>query len=171
MRNVKGTALAFFVTAALMIVGPAHSQPSDLDERLNDQTAYWTNQSGSTMTLAFDCNGSQVAVCTVSGSYVNNVTGYRCKGTSYPITGVYYSKTGTISWSVAWSNSYQDCASVTGWTGYLDPFSPGPLKLVTNWNLAYSTGRGVLAIMQGKDTFTHHDAVTSGSLLQGSENK
>jgi hypothetical protein len=169
MRSLTVVALAF--TAALMIVGPAKAQAAELDARLSDPATHWTNQGGSTMTLVFDCNGSQVGVCTLSGNYVNNESGFNCKGTPYPLTGVYYINTQTISWSVAWSNAHEDCASVTGWTGYLTLSSTSQLQFVTNWNLAYSTGGSGRAIMQGQDTFTQKTTVSSGTLLKTPRNK
>lgn len=173
MRNVLRTAvlLTLFIIAGLVISDPAHAHDSDIDARLTDPATHWTNQSGSTMTLFFNCNGNQVGVCQVSGTYVNNASGYKCQGTPYPLIGVYYINTQTISWSVAWSNSHEDCASVTGWTGYLALSSTSQLQFVTNWNLAYSTGGSGRAIMQGSDTFTQNTTVSSGSLLEDPESK
>ena len=161
MRKVTVVALSLFATFALAIAGPAH----DLAERLNDSATHWTNQGGSTMTLTFNCSESQYGVCTLSGTYVNNVSGFLCQGTPYPLSGVYYINTQTISWSVAWSNAHEDCASVTGWTGYI-VLPSSPLQLTTNWNLAYLTDESGQAILQGKDTFTQNATVHSGSLLE-----
>ncbi len=172
MRNSAATAIALtlFVTATLVSADPAHAHPSDIDARLTDSATHWTNQSGSTMTLLFNCDGSQVGVCQLSGTYVNNAAGFLCQGTPYPLTGVYYINTQTISWSVAWSNAHEDCASVTGWTGYLD-ISSNPLQFETDWNLAYSTGGSGRAIMPGHDTFTQNTTVSSGSLLKDPQNE
>jgi len=101
----------------------------------------WTNQSGSVASLTFTAS-SQPGTYVMSGYYVN---------------------TQTISFSVAWSNSSEDCQSVTGWTGYFD-VSQSPMTMTTNWNLAYSTGSGQ-AIAQGKDVFTNTAVVTSESLI------
>jgi len=171
MRNgTKTIALALFVTIGLATSDLGYAHDAKIDERLTDSTSYWTNQSGSTMALTFDCNGSQPGVCQLSGVYVNNATGFNCQGTPYPLVGVYYINTQTVSWSVAWSNAFEDCASVTGWTGYLS-FSSSSLQLVTYWNLAYSTGGSGRAIMQGQDTFTQNPALSSGSLLKDSGDK
>ena len=164
------TILILFITAILVIVNPVPAYALELDARLTDSATYWTNQGGSTMTLVFNCNGSQVGVCQLSGTYVNNESGFNCQGTPYPLTGVYYINTQTISWSVAWSNAYEDCASVTGWTGYLSILS-NPLQLVTDWNLAYSTGGNSRAILQGQDTFTQNTTLSSRSLLKDSQYK
>ncbi|MFP6756808.1 MAG: avidin/streptavidin family protein [Alphaproteobacteria bacterium] len=122
----------------------------------------WTNQSGSVASLTFTAS-SQPGTYVMSGYYVNNVAGYGCQGTPYPLSGIYYVNTQTISFSVAWSNSSEDCQSVTGWTGYFD-VSQSPMTMTTNWNLAYSTGSGQ-AIAQGKDVFTNTAVVTSESLI------
>ena len=172
MRNltVAAIVLTLFATAAFVIADPAHDRASEVDARLTDSATYWTNQGGSTMTLVFNCDGNQVGVCQLSGTYVNNESGFKCQGTPYPLTGVYYINTQTISWSVAWSNSYEDCASVTGWTGYIS-LSTSPLQIVTDWNLAYSTGGSGRTILQGQNTFTQNTTLSSGSLLKdpGSE--
>lgn len=169
MRKERFVALAFLVASVLVIVDPVVARASDLDELLSDPATHWTNQGGSTMTLEFDCSGSQIGVCTLSGAYINNASGFRCQGTPYPLTGVYYINTQTISWSVAWSNAYEDCASVTGWTGYIG-LSSNPLQIVTNWNLAFSTGRSGRQILQGQDTFTQNTTASSGSLIKDSQN-
>jgi hypothetical protein len=99
----------------------------------------------------------------VSGVYVNNASGFLCKGTAYPLNGIYYANTQTISFSVAWSNANEDCQSVTGWTGYIK-FSQSPLTMYTNWNLAFS-GIGGQQIEPGKDIFTMNSVVMSDRLI------
>jgi len=165
MRKVTVFASIFCVAAVLMVVGAAPTQAADLDPRLADPATHWVNERGSTMTLVFTCNGSQNAVCTLSGNYINNAQGFQCRGNPYPLVGVYYINTQTLSWSVAWSNAVADCGSVTGWTGYL--IFSSPIQIVTNWNLAYSTGGTGRAIMQGADTFTQRPTMVYESLLKG----
>lgn len=172
MRNTAALAitLALVVTAGLVAVDLAAESGPEMDARLIDSASYWINQGGSRMVLRFDFSRNQPNVCQVSGQYINQQSGFNCRGTPYPLSGVYYINTQTISWSVAWSNSYEDCASVTGWTGYFD-LSDAPIRLVTNWNLAYSTGGSGRAILQGKDTFTQSSAQSSESLLEDSESQ
>ena len=122
----------------------------------------WTNQSGSVASLSFQLSGTQPSVYTVSGYYVNNAQGFSCRGTPYVLSGVYYINTATISFSVAWSNSSEDCRSVTGWTGYFD-FGSSPVRMVTDWNLAYLSSTGG-QILQGSDIFTATATVQSESL-------
>lgn len=122
MRNRATTAivLALFVAVGLLAMDVTRARALEIDPRLTDSATYWTNQGGSTMTLVFKCGESQFGVCPLSGTYINREGGgFHCQGTPYPLTGVYYINTQTISWSVAWSSAYEDCASVTGWTGYL----------------------------------------------------
>lgn len=167
MRHIISftTVLALFVTAILTVINPAPAYAFELDARLTDAATYWTNQGGSTMTLVLNCAKSQFGVCPASGTYINNEAGFNCQGTPYPLTGVYYINTQTISWSVAWSNANEDCQSVTGWTGYLN-LTSNPLQFVTNWNLAYSTGGSNRTILQGQDTFTQNITLSSPSLIK-----
>ena len=99
----------------------------------------WINQSGSTITFtSVDPTNGQL-----SGFYINNAKGYSCQGIPYQVTGYTY---GTlISWSVNWRNAYQDCQSMTGWTGFYDP-SSGTFK--TSWNLVFNN-----KISDGNDVF------------------
>lgn len=122
----------------------------------------WTNQSGSVASISFTAS-TQPATQEVSGTYINNAAGFNCQGTPYPLSGIYYINTRTISFSVAWSNSSEDCQSVTGWTGYID-LGQTPFKMVTNWNLAYSGASGP-EILQGSDTFTMNSIVKSKQLI------
>ncbi|MFQ1702155.1 avidin/streptavidin family protein [Loktanella agnita] len=117
----------------------------------------------SVASIGFTLSPSQPATYIVSGYYVNNTQGYNCQGTAYPITGIYYANTQTLSFSVAWSNSSEDCQSVTGWTGYVD-YGATPLQMVTNWNLAYESTGGS-QIMQGQDTFTRNQTRTQNDLI------
>ena len=125
-------------------------------------TSSWVNQSGSVASISFT-NSSQPGTFLVAGTYINNASGYRCQGTPYPLSGIYYANTQTISFSVSWSNSSEDCQSVTGWTGYIN-IAASPLIMKTNWNIAYQTGNGH-AVSQGSDTFTVQSTVLSKQLL------
>lgn len=123
----------------------------------------WTNQDGSVATTSFMPSPTQKDVYAVSGHYVNNAVGFSCRGTPYPLSGVYYQPTGMISFSVAWSNASEDCQSVTGWTGYIEA-SSSAITMTTNWNLAY-TGPAGPQIEQGSDVFTLTVTVMSDGLL------
>lgn len=139
--------------SAVAIPNIALSETTALNTEMTvlSSTTKWTNSSGSTMVLALSPAAAQPYVFNVSGHYVNKATGFGCQGTSFPLSGVYYSNTQVISFSVAWSNSSQDCQSVTGWTGYFDFLKPTP-ELIADWNLAFKTANGK-TIMQGNDVF------------------
>ncbi len=122
----------------------------------------WVSQHGSVAHLNFTALPQQNTY-SVSGTYVNNQQGYLCQGTPYPLTGVYYSGTLVISFSVDWANATADCQSVTGWTGYFQTTSTG-WRLTTNWNLA-SNGISEPIIQQGNDIFTLQTSVKSDRLI------
>ncbi|MEM8638721.1 MAG: avidin/streptavidin family protein [Cyanobacteria bacterium P01_G01_bin.54] len=174
MMNIKSIVtlcLTFLITAILGVVNPSPAYA--FEAQLANSTTHWINQGGSKMTLVLaNCGVSQPIVCQASGTYVNNEPGYKCQGSPYPLTGVYYINTQTISWSVAWSNGHDDCQSVTGWTGYLGSNSSGQLQFLTDWNLAYATSGGGRTIQQGKDTFTKvPHPISSQSLLKDSQSE
>lgn len=156
MSNVTAH-IIFFVCSAQM--ANAASQDDNPGMGLLASGSSWTNQSRSVASLTFTAS-SQPNTYVVTGNYVNNAAGYRCQGAPYPLSGIYYLNTQTISFSVVWSNSSEDCQSVTG---YFD-LSQSPITMTTNWNLAYSTGSGQ-AIAQGKDVFTNTSVVTSERLI------
>lgn len=158
-----------YVLAALLATAVpkftlADNQQADFEENMLAVASSWTNQSGSVASLSFEKSASQPNVYVVSGTYVNNATEYQCKGTPYPLSGVYYANTETVSFSVAWSNSSEDCQSVTGWTGYIDIYS-SQMKIETKWNLAYSDVSG-RQIEQGSDTFTMTSTIRNASLTK-----
>jgi len=129
-------------------------------------TIGFSNQLGSTMSLTFTQSNTQAGVWTLSGQYVNNAPNTNCRGTPYPVQGVYFPNTSvsTMSFSVAWTNSYENCNSVTGWTGYLSVVGGGHLQINTDWNLAYQSSTGG-AISSGADVFTSTTVSMSKSLL------
>lgn len=133
-----------------------------LPDYLSATGVSWTNQDGSVATTGFTPS-SQPSVYTVSGHYVNNAVGFSCRGTPYPLSGVYYQPTGMISFSVAWSNASEDCQSATGWTGYIGA-SSSAITMTTDWNLAYMGSSGP-QIEQGSDLFTLTTTVMSEGLL------
>ena len=150
--------------AAISVVSlpsAAHAEANAMavPEVLTNASNTWKNQSGSTMTISFNA-ASQPGVYTVTGSYINNASGFGCQGTSYPLNGVFYAGNSTIAFSVAWSNAYADCASVTGWTGY---YSPADGAIHTDWNLSYQNGSGQMVIQSGSDQFTPASAMKLSS--------
>jgi len=124
---------------------------SALDLEILSQQSTWTNQSGSMATIDLS-RSSQPYTYTVSGVYVNNAPAFKCRGTPYPVTGIYYANSGMISFNVAWSSANEDCGSVTGWTGYI-VFNRASAHMITDWNLVF-TGAVGPQIALGKDTFT-----------------
>ena len=133
------------------------------ETRMLAATSSWVNQSGSVASLSFALSSQQPSTYVVTGNYINNAPGFQCQGTPYPLSGVYYVNTQTISFSVAWSNSSEDCQSVTGWTGYFD-LNQSPLIMITDWNLAYSGTNGT-QITQGSDTFSQKQVTLSERLI------
>lgn len=154
------TAFRTFALALLAILSPLWFASGALAEShgMSDANAevlqggIWTNQAGSTASFTFS-QTSQPATYSVTGVYINREAGYRCQNTPYPLTGIYYANTLTISFAVAWSDASQDCQSVTGWTGYFGD----RLQLETNWNLAFRNG-STPSIASGKDVFTYSAA-------------
>ena len=74
----------------------------------------------------------------ISGYYINTaaefVPGFGCKDTHFDIYGIIYGY--FIIWNVAWYNQYEDCKSLTTWSGYYDPKEQ---KLFTVWNTIYNS--------------------------------
>lgn len=161
MRNFFAL-LSFVISVCFSGAVQADSHNDSPEMKILTTASSWTNQSGSVASISFTPS-TQPATYTITGNYVNNASGFSCQGTPYPINGIYYSNTQTISFSVAWSNSSKDCQSVTGWTGYFD-LSVSPMQMVTDWNLAYQSSTGQ-QILQGNDLFTLNPTVTSESLL------
>jgi hypothetical protein len=161
--KVIGTLFSFILVVCLSSVALAESQSASFEESVAAAASGWTNQSGSTMTLIFTPSSTQPGVYTLSGNYINNAAGFGCQGTPYPLAGVYYTNTLTLSFNVAWSNAHADCASVTGWTGFFN-LSTTPISITTDWNLAYASSSGG-AITSGSDVFTQTSVVKTESLI------
>ena len=133
---------------ALGVFGPltwANAQSSDaaVSAALQNVTS-WVNQSGSRMTISVSGAG------VVTGTYVNNAAGTSCRGTPYAITG--WVLNDFISFTVRWDNSFENCNSITGWTGYAG-VSGGTVSITTDWNLVYQSTTGPM-IQAGNDVFT-----------------
>ncbi|MGI9364091.1 MAG: avidin/streptavidin family protein [Rhizobiaceae bacterium] len=160
MNHYKHLMLAILLFGfSLPALADGHASKAEM--QILATTSSWVNQSGSVASISFTPS-SQPGTHSVSGIYVNNAPGYRCQGTPYPISGIYYANTQTVSFSVAWFNSSEDCQSVTGWTGYFN-VATSPVVMTTNWNISYLTGNGH-AISQGSDVFTMQSTVKSSQL-------
>ena len=141
------------------IAGPCRAQEAENAIAEGDLFAAfstWTNESGSTMNLEFGPANA------VSGSYVNQAEGFNCLGTPYPLTGWVLGN--FISFSVAWDNDYENCNSVTAWSGFAEA-DGGSVQIVTLWALAFQGSSGP-EIETGKDLFKPLAKVESGSPLQ-----
>ena len=127
-------------TIALLLSLPAQAQ------NLNALTV-WQNQSGSTFSL--DAYNPQTGALT--GTYINRSAGYSCIGTPYPAVGWILGS--AITWTVIWNNSYQNCDSVTGWSGFYSNNT-----ITTKWVLSTQTsniaGNDVFTWMAKKNTMT-----------------
>ena len=132
MNRLCGLAFA----GALLALGPAAAQTRQAGTT-------WVNELGSVLTIeSFNPDNS------ITGTYVNNASGFGCQGTPYPING--WANSYAIGFSVLWTNASEDCNSLTSWTGYYDAASN---TLVTHWNLVFMGQDGPL-VQPGQDTFT-----------------
>jgi hypothetical protein len=72
--------------------------------------SYWLNQRGSEMKLySIDPQGNFVGV------YINHAQGFDCQGTPFPLSG--HARGATVTFTVVWTNPWQDCRSTTIWHG------------------------------------------------------
>lgn len=154
----------FAVVTSFLLINPANAQSlnPDLSEALLEHATSWTNQSGSVADISFS-KTSVPDIYQVTGTFLNNASGFGCRGTPYQLVGSYYAGTQTISFTVAWSNSTANCQSVTGWTGYID-LSVSPLTMTTDWNLAHIFA-AEHQISRGADIFQMYSTVTHNSLI------
>jgi len=114
----------------------------------------WRNQSGSLLEIQ-QINPDM----SISGSYINKAPGFQCQGTPYPMAGWIIGS--AISFTVLWDNSYENCNSVTGWSGF---YYNGEIE--TKWNLAVSGARDPKQILSGEDVFAPYPEIVSESLLK-----
>lgn len=154
---------AFVATAAITFLSSAsvNAEPNEtkIPEIFADGSSYWVNQEGSTMAFTLRPT-TRPDVLLMDGTYVNNAEGFGCQGTPYPLSGVLYLGSMAMSFSVAWSNGYAVCSSVTGWTGY---YSSDDKTIRTDWNLAYYDKPGHMAITSGSDSFTAKSSMKHSS--------
>jgi len=106
----------------------------------------WVNELGSTLYIEdIDSEGK------ITGIYINRAEGYGCRNTPYPVTGWVLENTNTISFSVKWENTTENCYSITAWTGF---FSSDCGTLTTLWQMVINGTTKTSQIWQGEDTFT-----------------
>lgn len=131
------------LSVALLVTRPAAADGLDA-------LSSWVNQDGSVFTItSIGSDGS------ISGTYVNNASGYSCQGTPYAVNGWAFGS--VITFSVLWDNATQNCNSLTGWTGYV-----ANSTITTNWNIAVS---GQQTIYTGRDVFKYLAKTESNSLI------
>lgn len=133
----KTFAIAFVV--AWMLADHAVAQSCLLESA-------WQNQSGSTLYLEdIDSEGK------ITGLYINRAAGFSCQNTPYPLTGWVLENTNTISLTVKWENTSDNCHSLTSWTGF---FSSDCQTMSTLWQLVVNGTTSTKQIYQGSDNFT-----------------
>lgn len=130
---------AIAVVVAWMLVDHAVAQSC-----LQEST--WQNQRGSTLYIEdIDSEGK------ITGHYINRASGFNCQGTPYPLTGWVLENTNTITWTVKWENTSENCSSLTSWTGF---FSSDCQSMSTLWQLVVNGTTSTKQIWQGADNFT-----------------
>lgn len=106
------------------------------------QGVVWQNEYGSTLHIESVSPTGQI-----TGYYINKAPGFSCQNTPYAVTGWTYSN--TITFSVRWDNTSQNCNSQTAWTGFV---SQG--KIITLWQLVTTSMTNPNQILKGEDIFT-----------------
>jgi avidin family protein len=136
-EGVKVSALALL--AILAFTGQTAAQ-SCLQE------SAWQNSRNSSLFLE-DISSEGL----ISGYYINRAAGFGCQNTAYPVTGWILENTNTITFTVKWENTAENCQSITAWTGF---FSPDCRTITTLWQLVVNGTTSTGQISQGQDTFT-----------------
>jgi hypothetical protein len=104
-------------------------------------TGAWTNDHGSVLAIqSVGPDGS------VTGTYSNNATGFKCAGIAFPLVG--WMDGPRISYTVRWKNASVDCAQITSWTGYFNG-----TRLGVEWVLSYDDN-GTPKVAAGSDSYT-----------------
>lgn len=149
------TAMSLFVILAAIGPQPAFAADTGQSaavESLKGHTV-WVNTRGSQMSISVSASGH------ISGSFINHDGNFSCQNTPYPISG--WVDGTAVSFSVRWDNQFENCNSVTGWTGFLDTAGG---KIETHWNLSVSGSTDPSQILAGTDTFSLASKVESASL-------
>ena len=156
MRTLISMLMPIAIGAILTLTVATPATSKDLATILADgDTLSFTNELGSSMTLTFKPQQPSQGTFSLTGTFVNRAEGFQCKGTPYPVVGLMDAQSWTLSFSVAWSDSTQDCNSATGWTGVMKLVNHKPtLQIFTDWNLSYIGSSGKPEILKGKDVFT-----------------
>ena len=105
----------------------------------------WINEYGSSLTIEGITTDGQIY-----GHYINCAPCTRCRATEYPVTGWVLFGTNTITFTVKWDNPYENCHSLTAWTGFYDSTCD---QIHTCWQLVLNGTKSVHEIRQGLDTF------------------
>lgn len=131
MKRMVRYFIVLLPAIVLLLSLPAQAQ------NLNALTI-WQNQRGSTFSL--DTYNPQTGA--ITGTYINRAAGFSCIGTPYPVVGWILGS--AMTWSVIWNNNYQNCNSVTGWSGFYANDT-----ITTKWVLSSQA-----SILTGDDVFT-----------------
>ncbi len=130
LASILGLSLAALCAAAQ----PASAQSPSV-------TGTWVNDHGSTLVIkSVSPDGS------VTGTYANNATGFKCAGIAFPLVG--WMGGPRISYTVRWRNVSVDCTQITSWTGY---FSGA--RLGVEWVLTYDDNSSS-KVTAGSDSYT-----------------
>ncbi len=125
----------YLVAGAMLIVSIVYGGPAVAQQLTAGATYVWVNELGSKMTTSWGADGL------ITGTYVSAVG---CgAGTVRPLTGWW--NNAAITFTVNW----QDCNSLTSWTGN---YNAG--TIATLWLLTVSGPPQWNSIIAGADTFT-----------------
>ncbi len=125
----------YLVAGAMLIVSIVYGGPAVAQQLTVGATYTWVNELGSTMTTSWGADGL------ITGTYVSLVG---CgAGTARPLTGWW--NNAAVTFTVNW----QECKSLTSWTG-----NYGAGKITTLWLLTLSGPPQWNSINAGADTFT-----------------
>ncbi|PPQ13902.1 hypothetical protein CV770_39960 [Bradyrhizobium sp. AC87j1] len=104
----------------------------------------WVNQRGSFLSIqTLDPSTGNFA-----GTYVNNATGFSCRGQPYPVAGVVTAN--RIDFYVNWTApAAPDCKTITIWNGRV-----AANKIPAGWTLYYVGSDWQFHKMTGRDLFT-----------------
>jgi hypothetical protein len=122
------------------------------------QESAWMNERGSTLYIEdVDSEGR------IAGFYINRASGFNCIGTPYPVTGWVLEGTNTVTFTVKWENTVENCQSLTSWTGF---FSSDGQTMTTLWQLVPNGATNPSQILTGSDSFTRVALKKLDSLMQ-----
>jgi hypothetical protein len=138
-RPAGSPALAALCRALASAAGLLALTAASLAQSFQPQ-ATWTNQHGSTLTIAAIAPDGSFA-----GSFVSH-SGGECLNSAYPVRGWIDGQ--KIAFAVRWVNASDDCEALTSWTGYL-----GPKGVVARWVIVHFNRSGKPTLSSGTDVF------------------